>query len=79
MPKRDEVAGMEKTAQRNGLLCLLDFLPNIIGVIRSRRVSWAVHVARMGRAEVHTGFWLRDLIERDHLEYIDVDWRIMLK
>jgi hypothetical protein len=33
----------------------------------------------MGRAEVHTGFWLRDLMERDHLEDIDVDWKIILK
>jgi hypothetical protein len=29
--------------------------PNIIRVIKSRRLRWAGHVARMGRGEVHTG------------------------
>jgi hypothetical protein len=31
--------------------------PNIIRVIKSRRLRGAGHVARMGRVEVHTGFW----------------------
>jgi hypothetical protein len=31
--------------------------PNIVMVIKSRRMSWAGHVARIG--EVFTGFWLR--------------------
>jgi hypothetical protein len=29
-------------------LCVLHFSPNIVRVIRSRRVRWAGHVARMG-------------------------------
>jgi hypothetical protein len=29
--------------------------PNIIWVIKSKRLRWAGHVARMGRGEVHTG------------------------
>jgi len=33
----------------------------------------------MGRGEVHTGFWCRDLKEMDHLEGLDVDGRIILK
>jgi hypothetical protein len=32
--------------------------PNIVRVIKSRRMRWAGHVARMGRGQVFTGFWL---------------------
>jgi hypothetical protein len=28
---------------------------------------------------VHTGFWWGDLRERDHLEYVGIDRRIILK
>ena len=31
------------------------------------------------RGDVHTGFWWRDLRERDHLEDPEVDGRIKLK
>jgi hypothetical protein len=31
--------------------------PTIVRVIKSRRMRWARHVARMGRGEVCTGFW----------------------
>jgi hypothetical protein len=53
--------------------------PNIVGVIKSRRMRWAGHVARMGRGEVHTGFWWGNLRERDHLKEPGVDGRIILK
>ena len=33
----------------------LYYWPNIMRVIKSRRMRWAGHVARKGRAEVHTG------------------------
>jgi hypothetical protein len=32
-----------------------------------------------GTGEVHTGFWWGDLRERDHLEDLDVDGRIISK
>jgi hypothetical protein len=32
--------------------------PNIVKVIISRRMRWAGHVARIGRGEVFTEFWL---------------------
>jgi hypothetical protein len=35
------------------------------------------HVWETG--EVHTGFWWGDLRERDHLEVLGIDGRIMLK
>jgi hypothetical protein len=53
--------------------------PNIIRVIKSRRMSWAGHVAHMGKREVHTGFWWGDLREGDHLGDLAVDGRIILK
>ena len=31
-----------------------------------------------GRGMVHTGFWWGNLRERDHLEYLGVDGRIIL-
>ena len=31
--------------------------PNIVRVIKSRRMRWAGHVARMGTVEAYTGFW----------------------
>ena len=30
---------------------------NIIRAIKSRRMRWAGHVARMGDVQVHTGYW----------------------
>jgi len=39
----------------------------------------AEHVARMGRAEVHTGFRWRNLRERDNVEDLGFDERIILK
>ena len=32
-----------------------------------------------GRITIYTGFWLENLKERDFLEYLGVDGRIMLK
>jgi hypothetical protein len=42
-------------------------------------MRWVEHVARMGRGEVHTGFWWGDLREGDNLEDADIDGRIILK
>jgi hypothetical protein len=42
--------------------------PNIVRVIKSRRMRWAGHVARVGRGEVFTGFWLGGPKVRDHWE-----------
>jgi hypothetical protein len=53
--------------------------PNIIRVIKSRRMRWAWHVACMGKREMHTGFWWGDLSEGDHLGDPGVDGRIILK
>ena len=46
-PKRDEVTG-EWRKLHNVELSDLYSLPNIVRVVKSRRMRWAVHVARMG-------------------------------
>jgi hypothetical protein len=35
--------------------------------------------SRYGAGEVHAGFWWRELRERDHMEDVGVDGRIILK
>ena len=46
-PKRDEVTG-EWRKLHNEELSDLYCLPNIVRVVKSRRMRWAGHVARMG-------------------------------
>jgi len=46
-PKRDEVTG-EWRKLHNEKLSDLYSLPNIVRVVKSRRMRWAGHVARMG-------------------------------
>ena len=41
---------------RNRELYALYSTPNIIRVMKSRRLKWGGQAARMGRVEVHTGF-----------------------
>jgi len=47
VPKRDEVTG-EWRKLHNEELNNLYSLPNIVRVVKSRRMRWAGHVARMG-------------------------------
>ena len=46
-PKRDEVTGEWRTLRKEGLSDLYS-LPNIVRVVKSRKMRWAGHVARMG-------------------------------
>ena len=77
-PKRDEVIG-EWRKLYNEELSDLYSLPKIVPVVKSRRMSWTGHVARMGKGEGCTGFWWGNLRERDHWEGPSADGRIILR
>jgi hypothetical protein len=64
-PKRDEVTG-EWRKLHNKELHDLYSSPSIIIIIKSRRMRWAGHVARMGRRGRRIGYWLESQRERDH-------------
>jgi hypothetical protein len=55
-PKRDEVTGDWRTLH-NEELHNLYFSPNIIRMIKSKRMRWIGHVARMGRRGIHVRYW----------------------
>jgi len=40
--------------------------PNIVRVIKSRRMRWMGYVAVWGRGEAYAGFWWGNLKERNH-------------
>jgi hypothetical protein len=75
--KRDELTGERRKLHNEELNCLYS-LPNIVRVIKSGRLRWAGHVARMGKGEVCTGFWWGNLRERYRCGDPGVDGRIML-
>jgi hypothetical protein len=57
----------------------LNFSPNIVRVIKSRRMRWAGHVMRFGRGEACTGFRWGNLRERDYWGERNLDGRIKLR
>jgi hypothetical protein len=73
--KRDEVTGEWRRLHNNELYALYSS-PNIIRVIRSRRLRWAGHVARMGERR---GAYRALVGKGNHLEDPGVDGRIILK
>jgi hypothetical protein len=77
-PKRDEVTGEWKKLRNEELIDLFSS-SNVVRAIKSRRMGWDGHVARMWRAEVYTGFWWGNLREIEHLEDPEIDGRIILR
>ena len=55
-PRRDEVTGECKRLHNERLNDLYSS-PNIVRVIKSRRMRWAGHVMRMGEGRVCIGSW----------------------
>ena len=76
-PRRDEVTG-EWRKLHNEELNDLHSSPNIVWVIKSKRVGLAGHVARMGIREAYPGFWWGNRRERVHLGDSGIDGRIIL-
>jgi hypothetical protein len=64
-PKSDEVTG-EWRKLHNKELHDLYSSPSIIKMIKSRRMRWAGHVARMERRQKHIGYWWESQKERSH-------------
>jgi len=70
-PKRDEVTGEWRRLHNKELSGL--YSPNIVRVIKSRRMRWAVHGARMGVVRWRIWSWWRNRWERDHCGDLGVD------
>jgi hypothetical protein len=64
-PKRDEVTGDWRKLHNEELRDLYSS-PSIIRIIKSRRMSWAGHVARMGRRGTRIAYWWGSQRKRDH-------------
>jgi hypothetical protein len=74
-PKRDEVTGEWRTLHSEELHMLYSS-PNIIRQIKSRRMRWTGHVARMGGRERCTKVCCESPKERDHMEDRSVDGKM---
>ena len=76
-PRKYEVKGVWRrlhNEELNDLYCS----PNIVRVMKSRRMRWAGHVARMGEERGFMGSWWGNRRERDHWGDLGVDGWIIL-
>jgi hypothetical protein len=64
-PKRDELTGDGRKVH-NAELRNVYSSPNIIRMIKSRRMILTVHVARMRRRGMNVGYWWESPMDRDH-------------
>jgi hypothetical protein len=64
-PKRDEVMGEWRKFPNEELRDLYSS-PSIIRIIKSRRMRWAGHVARMGETRNAYSLFVEGQKERDH-------------
>ena len=76
-PRRDEVTG-EWRRLHNEELNDLYSTPNIVRVIKSIKMRWAGHVARMGGERGCIGSWWGNRREGDHWGDLGVDGWIIL-
>jgi hypothetical protein len=75
-PKRNEVTADWRKLHNE--LHNLYSSPNKIRMMKSRRMRWAGHVARLGRRGIHIRHWWEIQKEGDHWEDRDVSvWKIL--
>jgi hypothetical protein len=74
--KRDEVTGEWRKLYEE--LHYLYSSPSIVLVIKSRRMRWTGHVARMGEERCVYRILVGNTRERDHWRDLGVDGRIIL-
>ena len=77
-PRRDEVTGEWRILNKDELNDLYSS-PNIVRVIKWRRMRWAEHVARMGEEKGCIGSWWGNRREGGHWIDLGVDGRIILE
>jgi len=77
-PKRDEVTGEWRKLIKEELSDGYS-LPNIVRVVKSRRMRWAVHVARMGKERVVYRVLVGKPEGKNHWGDPDADGRIILR
>ena len=77
-PRRDEVTG-EWRRLHNEELNDLYSSPNIVRVMKSRRMRWGGHVARMGMERGCKESWWGNRSEGDHWGDLGVDGWIILE
>jgi hypothetical protein len=63
--KRDEVTGEWRELHNEELRDLYSS-PSIIRIMKSRRLRWARHVARMGKKRTAYRYWWESQRKRDH-------------
>jgi len=76
-PRRDDVTGVWRRLHNEELNDLYSS-PNIVRVIKSRRMRSAGYVALMGEERGCTGFWWGNRREGDHWGDLGIDGWIML-
>ena len=77
-PKRDKVTGEWRKLHNENLSDRYP-LPNIVRVLKSRRMRWAGHVARMGQGRGVYSVLVGKPEERDHWGDPNADGKIILR
>jgi hypothetical protein len=77
-PKRDEIT-VEWRKLHNEKLHGLYSSTTIVWIMKSRRMRWAGHVARMRKGEACKWYRWVNLRKRDHRGDPDVDGRVILR
>jgi hypothetical protein len=76
-PKRDEVTGEWRKLHSEKLRDLYSS-PNIIRMMKWRRMRWTWYVAQIGKGGTRIDYWWKSQRERDHWEDADLGGWILL-